>query len=669
MSNGCTFGNCSEIEQSEISNLEAVSLLQVHSTGTSSSHLQGHDAKGLLPRYADCWSHGDDAATRDTACDGSLKCSRNGWDGREFGDCPRRHCCSLEAFTTDHAKDYLENPQEPAATAQSTKQAVRPNIMLILADDFGWANAGWHSRDDPDVVTPALDKLVWEGLELDRMYVYKYCSPTRSSILSGRLPIHVSQYNNYDTIPGKGVPIGMTLISEKLVQAGYETHMVGKWDIGSASRKSNIPKARGFTSSLNFFDAAMDHYSQVQGLALPLELLRESHIPGSLADVNRTNRACVNRTYRDLWRDDAPAADLVGNYTGHLWHAEADRWIRHHGALQRQAKTNGHDASHPFFMYLAYQALHGPLQVPKIYLDRYERIQNHNRRHYNAMAEYVSDSVGNLTQLLRDEGLWDNTLVWFLSDNGGALGNSNNYPLRGGKVSDWEGGVRVNAFISGGFLPPAARGRKIEGLMHGADIYATLAEIAGVDSTDSRAAEMGLPPIDSLSMWSLISQINITSPRTEVPLATPSLKWGNPRTAPNGPRAKEWSYYDNSAGALIMGAFKLIVGVNPNAVWTGAKSPNNTIPPHDEKGWDAVEVDCGDAAENLTGCLFNIWDDPSERDNLANSPAHQGILLSLQRRYLEIASTVYDPDRGDPFNPGACAAYNALNGFVGPYLD
>mmetsp|Transcript_71012 Transcript_71012/g.125817 ORF Transcript_71012/g.125817 Transcript_71012/m.125817 type:complete len:699 (-) Transcript_71012:9-2105(-) len=669
-SHGCLLENCSEIEQSDSPNLEVVSLLQLHSHGTSSSNLQGNAGKGSLPRYADCWLSGHDEFSRDTACDGTLKCSRKGWDGRDFGDCPLKHCCSLEAFTAKHANDYLEDtpssaaapaepapPEEPAPPA-ATKKALRPNIMLILADDFGWANAGWHNRDDPDVVTPALDKLVWEGLELDRMYVYKYCSPTRSSILSGRLPIHVSQYNNYDTTPGKGVPVGMTLISEKLAEAGYESHMIGKWDIGSASRKNNIPKSRGFSSSLHFFDAAMDHYSQVQGLAVPLELLKAN-----------TSMHCVNRTYRDLWRDDAPASDLVGNYSGSLWHAEAERWIRHHGARQRQAKIDGHDPSHPFFMYLAYQALHGPLQVPQLYIDRYERIENRNRRHYNAMAEYVSDSVGNLTQLLKDEDIWDNTLVWFLSDNGGALGNSNNYPLRGGKVSDWEGGVRVNAFVSGGFLPPAARGRRIEGLMHGADIYATLAEIAGVDSADHRAAEMGLPPIDSLSMWSVISHINTTSPRTEVPLATPSLKWGNPRTAPHGPRAREWSYHDNSAGALIMGSYKLIVGVNPNAVWTGTISPNNTNPPHDEKGWDSVEVDCGDAAENVTGCLFNIWDDPSERENLAKSPAHQGILFTLQRRYLEIASTVYDPDRGDAFNPDACAAYNSLNGFVGPYLD
>ena len=95
-----------------------------------------------------------------------------------------------------------------------------PNIMLIVADDFGWSNAGWHTNDT-QVRTPTLNKMVSEGLELDRMYVYKYCSPTRSSILSGRLPIHVTQYCNYESVPGAGIPIGMTLISEKLQHAGY----------------------------------------------------------------------------------------------------------------------------------------------------------------------------------------------------------------------------------------------------------------------------------------------------------------------------------------------------------------------------------------------------------------------------------------------------------------
>ena len=112
------------------------------------------------------------------------------------------------------------------------------------------------------VKTPALDSLVTQGLELDRMYAYKYCSPTRSSLLSGRLPIHVTQYCNYESVRGAGTPVNMTLIADKLSAAGYRTMAIGKWDIGSASH-SNMPVSRGFDHSLHYFEAAQDHYTQV----------------------------------------------------------------------------------------------------------------------------------------------------------------------------------------------------------------------------------------------------------------------------------------------------------------------------------------------------------------------------------------------------------------------
>ncbi len=105
--------------------------------------------------------------------------------------------------------------------------------------------------------------------------------------------------------------------------------------------------------------------------------------------------------------------------------------------------------------------------------------------------------------------------------------------------------MRVSAFVSGGFLPAAARGAKTEGLMHVADVYATLTELAGVNASDARAAAAGLPPVDSLSMWRLLADPaspGAASPRTEIPLSTPSLRWGNAITAPDGPRATEWSY-------------------------------------------------------------------------------------------------------------------------------
>lgn len=133
------------------------------------------------------------------------------------------------------------------------------------------------------------------------------------------------------------------------------------------------------------------------------------------------------------------------------------------------------------------------------------------------MVAYMDEVVGNVTRLVKDRGMWGDTVVVMSSDNGGPIyagGGGNNYPLKGGKISDWEGGVRVNAWVSGGFLPPQAVGTKVEGLMHLADWYATFCHLAGIDTpTDPVAEAAGLPPIDSLNMWPVITGANKTSPR------------------------------------------------------------------------------------------------------------------------------------------------------------
>eukprot|EP00041_Stephanoeca_diplocostata_P020583 m.463849 g.463849 ORF g.463849 m.463849 type:complete len:165 (+) comp21612_c0_seq10:108-602(+) len=153
---------------------------------------------------------------------------------------------------------------------------------------------------------------------------------------------------------------------------------------------------------------------------------------------------------------------------------------------------------------------------------------------------------------------------------------------------------------------------------------------------------------------------NATSPRHSMLLATPSLKWGNAITAPTGPRANQWSYQYNSAGAYIEGPFKLYVGINQISVWTGPFSPNNTVPPPGGNGWPDVHLDCSEA------CLFNILEDPYEYSNLAGNPAYKDTLEQMKTAYNTAAATVYDPDRGDP-QEQACVAYNSRGGFVGPY--
>ena len=146
------------------------------------------------------------------------------------------------------------------------------------------------------------------------------------------------------------------------------------------------------------------------------------------------------------------------------------------------------------------------------------------------MVNYLDDILGELVNFLKQCGLWDNLLFVYVisSDNGGSLHDgANNYPLNGGKTTDWQGGIRVNAFVSGGYLPTNLRGKKTEGYIHIADWYATFCALAGVDPKDKGATQAKLPPIDSMNMWPLISGASSTSPRIDIPVSNKTLISGD----------------------------------------------------------------------------------------------------------------------------------------------
>lgn len=226
--------------------------------------------------------------------------------------------------------------------------------------------------------------------------------------------------------------------------------------------------------------------------------------------------------------------------------------------------------------------------------------------------------------------MWDHLLFITSSDNGGPIFQAaNNYPLRGSKHSDWQGGVRVNAFVSGGYLPEEMRGQRTDGYIHIADWYATLCGLAGVDPTDDAAAKAKLPPIDSLDVWPLISGMNATSPRTDIPI---------------------------SHNMLISGDYKIITGDVDYSAWTGPQFPNTTTTSKQVH----ITAHCGD------GCLFNVKHDPYEYDNLASSMPD--ILAQMQKKLQKYQQTYFNPDRGSG-SPEACkTALNKYGGFWGPFL-
>jgi arylsulfatase I/J len=284
--------------------------------------------------------------------------------------------------------------------------------------------------------------------------------------------------------------------------------------------------------------------------------------------------------------------------------------------------------------------------VPQKELDLFSFIKEPRRQLYHAMVYFVDSAIGRVAQRIKDEGMWDNTLIVLSSDNGGPVSNvdngANNYPLRGGKFSNFEGGIRVNAFASGGLLPKHVRGTKQEGVMAGWDWYATFAALAGVDPTDKKAAAAGLPPHDSINMWPLLSGQVTTSPRKELELGSAHMN------------------HHTTVAGLIWGQHKILTGKVTSPFWTGPVYPNTTVTPGG-KG----TITCGEDVE--TGCLFDVVKDPTEHVNIAKENAD--LFKQMLSRVQELRKNVFDPDRGS-IDPLACRyGLEKYGGFFGPFID
>eukprot|EP00439_Symbiodinium_sp_Y106_P081783 s24_g20.t3 len=544
----------------------------------------------------------------------------------------------------------------------------KPHVLFILADDYGWGNMGVHRRDAAstpeeqqgkvEVHTPNMDALIDEGILLERHYTYKICSPTRSSIQSGRLAVHVNPVNsavtsrNYnDPVSGyAGIPRNMTGIAEKLRDGGYRTHIVGKWDAGMATPEHS-PKGRGYESWYGYYQHANDYW-------------HKSTVFLATGEID----ACLNRM-RDLSMHNetysGPVRDAISLSAACQEDEESDPGCyEEHLFKQRVLKIiQNHDTSkseNPLFLFYSFHLLHTPLQVPKAWLEKLDAlvsaaggkpIDSENRRLYAAMTLYMDAAIGEAVDALKQKKMYDNTLIIFTSDNGGPIyepGAASNHPLRGGKYTDWDGGVRTNAWVSGGFVPQKRRGAKYTGIINVADWYGTLTQLAGVDMTDHKSdkanqflKEKGLPllhPVDSVPQWDNI--INDKPGRT-------------------GPMHL-------SSQAVLRWPFKLVTGKQVLSTWQGPlypncstvhslKDQNGPLPPQqdmkvfgeplpvaqsqaeiDRQTWT---IDCG------AGCLVNVEEDPTEHVNLAHDPKHAGTLKALQETLEALNKDLFNPGK------------------------
>ena len=352
------------------------------------------------------------------------------------------------------------------AAAATSAGTGAPNVVVILADDMGWNDVGYHGSD---IRTPHIDRLAAGGLELDRFYAQPTCSPTRAALLTGKSPQSLGIYSPLSKLNPTGLPLTETLLPEYLREAGYQTLLVGKWHLGF-HEAAYRPGARGF-----------DHFY--------------GHVTGGIGFWDHVHGGGLD------WQRNGQTLREAG-YSTHLMAAEIDRLV-----AQR-------DPDRPVFLYAAFNAPHLPNEAPEETVAQYAHIADTNRRVHAAMVSELDAAIGQLLATLKAQGMLDNTLIWFMSDNGGlnasvfpplmvstarwleellgkplplkplefartnALdGAADNTPLRKGKQSVYEGGARVPAILYWrGKLSPG----RSEQMLTVQDVLPTLLAAAGV---------------------------------------------------------------------------------------------------------------------------------------------------------------------------------------------
>ena len=350
----------------------------------------------------------------------------------------------------------------------------KPNIVIIVADDLGYADPGYKNSG---IDTPSIDSLAAEGVEMTRFYATPICSPTRAALMTGRDPIRLGvAFGVILPWDSGGVHTNEHFMPQSFQAAGYQTAMVGKWHLGHA-QKALTPNARGF-------DEFYGHLHTETGFYPPFNMVGG----------------------KDFQRNGVSIDDQ--GYESYLLADHAEKWIK------------SRDKQRPFFMYMPFLAPHEPLQAPQALIDKYADMKDERERSrgttdsstlrnmmagdrrglYAAVVDGMDQAIGQVLDTLEAEGIADNTIVLFFSDNGATRlagrGGGDNAPFRGGKAETYEGGIRV---ISLARWPGKLKaGKKIDETVTVMDVFPTLAAAAGVKPLNHYE-------LDGLNMWPVLS--------------------------------------------------------------------------------------------------------------------------------------------------------------------
>jgi len=428
----------------------------------------------------------------------------------------------------------------------------RPHILLIVVDDLGFGDLGF--RNGGLMKTPTIDSLAAGGLVLDDYYVHEVCSPARAAIMTGRYSFHNGVPDKIQSEHPSGLFLSETLLPQLLSKAGYRTAAVGKWHLGFYKTEFT-PTFRGFESFYGYYVGAQDYYTHragVRGMEFWFDF-RDEPRP-------RCGKGCSR-----------VATENLGKYSTHLFTSRSVNIIEKH------------NTSEPLFLYLAFQAMHNPSEVPKAYEEVYKDVfPDSRRRRYGGMLTCLDEGIKNVTMALERAGMINETLIILTTDNGGQTDPSGwigarNTPLRGGKHSIWQGGVRGTSFITGWGIQHSGI---FKGMMHQVDWVPTLCGLVGVEPPSN---------VDGINLWKAISKAQ-PEPR----------KWIALGNATDCPKQK------CGFGAKFEGGLKIVhnyPGV-PDYYYDGGVDLTTKNRPNDH---------C-----QSKFCLFNISADPFEKEDISS---------------------------------------------------
>lgn len=405
--------------------------------------------------------------------------------------------------------------------------ATKPNIVFFLVDDLGYSDCGFSGGTQ--IKTPNIDKLASSGTVIESHYVQPVCSPTRAAFMTGRYATRTGVYTIVRPHARWGLPLNERTLAGALKDAGYETAITGKWHLGEFD-PAYIPTARGFDHQYGHYFGALDYFT---------------HIRDGSHDWYRNGKELKEE-----------------GYTTELLAKEACRLI------------SDRDQRKPLFLYVPFNGVHSPFQVPERYLQPYSQLTG-NRRTLAGMLAAVDEAIGQIVQTLDQAGIRENTLIVFSSDNGGPKPGENR-PLRDYKGTIYEGGVRAAAFANWpGKIPAAVH---LKEPMHIIDWYPTLINLAGGSLKQETV-------IDGRDVWSMLTQ-GAPSPHEAI------LCVQSPEKA-----------------AVRMGNWKLIK--NPGTINTATNAAPNTSPNAERRRANARK---GAAPEGFE--LYNLAQDIGETVNL-----------------------------------------------------